>query len=89
MGPDLKSKRWIVLKGVLFAFLAILTAVLQLLAKLPTWQEAALLMICIWATCRFNYFLFHVVHAYVDPDLKSAGFIDLADRLGKNALRKI
>ena len=78
MGPDLKSKRWIVLKGILFAFLAILSATLQLADNSPIWQEAALLLICVWASCRFYYFLFHVLHAYVDPALKSAGLIDLA-----------
>jgi hypothetical protein len=82
MGPDLTDKRWIIAKGILFAFLAILSAALQLLAKLPTWQEAALLMICIWSSCRFYYFLFHVLHAYVDPDLKSAGIVDLLRKLG-------
>ena len=81
MGPDLTDKRWIIAKGILFAFLAILSAVLQLLARLPTWQEAALLMICIWSSCRFYYFLFHVLHAYVDPDLKSAGILDLLRKL--------
>jgi hypothetical protein len=82
MGPDLTDKRWIIAKGILFAFLAILSAALQLLAKLPTWKEAALLMICIWSSCRFYYFLFHVLHAYVDPDLKSAGIVDLLRKLG-------
>ncbi|MFM2199135.1 MAG: hypothetical protein RLZZ505_2567 [Verrucomicrobiota bacterium] len=81
MGPDLTDKRWIIAKGILFAFLAILSGALQLLARLPTWQEAALLMICIWSSCRFNYFLFHVLHAYVDPDLKSAGIMDLLRKL--------
>ncbi len=81
MGRDLTDKRWIIAKGILFAFLAILSAVLQLLARLPTWQEAALLMICIWSSCRFYYFLFHVLHAYVDPELKSAGILDLLRKL--------
>jgi hypothetical protein len=81
MGPDLTDKRWIIAKGILFAFLAALSAALQLLARLPTWQEAALLMICIWSSCRFYYFLFHVLHAYVDPSLKCAGIMDLARKV--------
>lgn len=81
MGPDLKSKRWIVLKGILFAFLAILSATLQLADNFPIWQEAALLLVCVWASCRFYYFLFHVLHAYVDPGLKSAGILDLLRKL--------
>lgn len=81
MGPDLKDKRWIILKGILFAFLAVLSACLQIIADLHVWQEAVLLLVCVWAACRFYYFLFHVLHAYVDPDLKSAGLLDLLIRI--------
>ncbi len=81
MGPDLTDKRWIVVKGILFAFLAILAGGLQLLADLPLWQETTLLLICIWASCRFYYFLFHCLQAYVDPGLKSAGVMDLLGKL--------
>lgn len=81
MGPDLKDKRWILFKGILFAFLALLSCGLQLAADLPLWQEALLLFICVWSSCRFYYFLFHVLHAYVDPNLKSSGLLDLAKRI--------
>ncbi|HEX7261006.1 MAG TPA: hypothetical protein VF258_04270 [Luteolibacter sp.] len=80
MGPDLTDNRWIVAKGILFVFLALFAGILQLLASLQVWQEAGLLLICVWASCRFYYFLFHCLHAYVDPKLKSAGVMDL---LGK------
>ena len=81
MGPDLKDKRWIIFKGILFAFLALLSGGLQIISNLPLWQEFLPLLICVWASCRFYYFLFHVLHAYVDPDLKSAGLLDLAKRI--------
>ena len=81
MGPDLTDKRWIVAKGLLFALLALLSGVMQLLLDLPLWQEAALLVVCIWASCRFYYFLFHCLQAYVDPGLKSAGVMDLMGKL--------
>lgn len=81
MGPDLKGKRWIVFKGILFAFLALLSGTLQIIANLPLWQEVLLLLICVWASCRFYYFLFHVLHAYIDPNLKSSGVLDLLERL--------
>jgi hypothetical protein len=81
MGPDLTDKRWIVAKGILFAFLALLAGSLQLLAGLPIYQELALLLICVWASCRFYYFLFHCLQAYVDPTLKSAGVMDLLGKL--------
>ncbi len=77
MGPDLKDKRWIVFKGILFAVLSVLAAGVQLAFDFPEWQEAALLLVCVWASCRFYYFLFHVLHSYVDPELKSAGVMDL------------
>ncbi len=81
MGPDLVSKRWIVLKGILFALLATLSGIQIVFAELLSWQRAAVLFICLWAACRFYYFLFHVLHAYVDPSLPSAGVIDLLKRL--------
>lgn len=77
MGPDLKDKRWIVAKGLLFAVLALLAGGLQLAGDFPLWQEALLLAVCVWASCRFYYFLFHCLHAYVDPGLPSAGIADL------------
>ncbi|RYZ77979.1 MAG: hypothetical protein EOP06_29920 [Proteobacteria bacterium] len=83
MGPDLTDKRWIIVKGILFAFLALLSGGLQLAVDLPVWQEALLLFICVWASCRFYYFLFHCLHAYVDPELRSAGVTDLLGRLWK------
>ena len=90
VGPDLTNKRWIVAKGILFAFLAMLAGILQLLGELPIWQETVLLLICIWASCRFYYFLFHCLQAYVDPGLKSAGVMDLLGKLwrGKRADNK-
>ena len=81
MGPDLTDKRWIVAKGILFAFLALLSGGLQLSADFPLWQETVLLLICIWASCRFYYFLFHVLGNYVAPGLPSAGVMDLLIRL--------
>jgi hypothetical protein len=80
MGPDLKNPRWIVAKGLLFATLAILSGTLQLAADLSLWREAALLVICVWASCRFYYFLFHVLHAYVAPGQPAAGVLDLLSR---------
>jgi hypothetical protein len=81
MGPDLKDKRWIVVKGILFAILAILAAILQLAVDSELWQESMLLAICVWASCRFYYFLFYCLHAYVDPNLKGAGIFDLLGKL--------
>ncbi|MEK7953614.1 hypothetical protein [Luteolibacter soli] len=81
MGPDLTSKRWIVAKGILFALLAVLSGGLIIFVELPAFHRAVLLGICVWAACRFYYFLFHVLHAYVDPTLPSAGVMDLVKHL--------
>ena len=54
MGPDLKSKRWIVAKGLLFALIVPLSGVpLVLIGNQPLWIRALLLVVCIWASCRF------------------------------------
>jgi ABC-type polysaccharide transport system permease subunit len=81
MGPNLTSKRWIVAKGILFAMLALLAGGQIVLLDLAKWQRCVMLVICVWAACRFYYFLFHVLHAYVDPSLPSAGIMDLAKHL--------
>ena len=81
MGPNLTDKRWIILKGLLFLILALLAGILQLLAEFPLWQETLLLLICVWAACRFYYFLFHVLHAYIG--LPSTGLLDLLKQLLK------
>lgn len=83
MGPDLTDKRWIVVKGVLFFVLALLAGISQVLLDMPLWEEAGFLVVCVWASCRFYYFLFHVLHAYVDPEMKSAGVGDLFGKLWK------
>lgn len=80
MGPDLTDKRWIVAKGILFAILAVMAGALQLLADFPFWQESMLLLTCVWASCRFYYFLFHVLSNYVAPGMPSAGVMDLLIR---------
>jgi hypothetical protein len=83
MGPDLTSKRWIVAKGILFALLTALSGVLIVFVEFLPLHRAVLLGICLWAACRFYYFLFHVLHAYVDPTLPSAGVMDLVKHLLK------
>ena len=73
---DLTSKKWIVVKGVLFFFIALFSAAL-VLVELPSWRVAALLAALIWGSCRFYYFLFYVLEKYVDPSLRYAGLLDL------------
>jgi len=73
---DLQSKHWIVAKGIAFGGLAVAAAVLVLLESTSV-RTAALLMLLVWAACRFYYFLFYVLERYVDPRLRYAGILAL------------
>ncbi len=73
---DLKSKQWIVAKGVMFLGIAATTAAL-LLVEMPSVKTAALLALLVWASCRFYYFLFYVLEHYLDPTMRYAGLMDL------------
>ncbi|QEH38114.1 hypothetical protein OJF2_67120 [Aquisphaera giovannonii] len=69
---DIRSRPLIVLKGLLFLAMSVLAGVL-LVAESPRWQTAALAGVLAWASARSYYFLFYVLHAYVDPSLRYAG----------------
>jgi hypothetical protein len=86
---DLKSKRWIVAKGVMFLAIAGTAAALMLI-EAPSAKAAALLALLVWASCRFYYFLFYVLEHYVDPTMRYAGLIDLlmGMRRRRQALRR-
>jgi len=73
---DLKSKSLIVLKGLLFLFMALMCAVI-LIAQSPTLTTVLLLALLIWSSCRFYYFLFYVLEKYVNPTMRYAGILDL------------
>jgi len=73
---DLKSRKWIVAKGVMFLGIAATTAVL-ILVEAPSVRLSVLLALLVWASCRFYYFLFHVLEHYVDPTMRYAGLLDL------------
>lgn len=73
---DLESKRWIVAKGFMFLGIAVAAAGLMLFES-PSARTAVLLVLLVWAACRFYYFLFYVLERYVDPRLRYAGIIAL------------
>jgi hypothetical protein len=72
----LKSKKWIVIKGAMFAGIALATAAL-ILIEMPSLKIAVLLTLLVWASCRFYYFLFYVLEHYVDRTMRYAGLFDL------------
>ncbi len=69
---DIKNKKLLYWKGVLFAVLGMMAASLLLLEN-PSLRNFILLMIMIWAFCRFYYFLFYVIEKYADPTFRYAG----------------
>jgi hypothetical protein len=73
---DLKSKRWIIVKGIAFLGIAVVASAL-ILFESPSGRTAALLAVLVWAVCRFYYFLFYVLERYVDPSLRYASIIAL------------
>lgn len=73
---DLKSRKWIVAKGIMFLGIAAATAIL-VLVEAPSVKVAVLLALLVWAACRFYYFLFYVLEHYVDPTMRYAGLLDL------------
>jgi len=77
---DLKSKPLIVLKGILFLAI-VLTTSASLYILNPDWLTALLIVLLIWASARFYYFLFYVLEKYVDPTLKYAGIGDMVKQL--------
>lgn len=79
---DIKSKKLIVLKGILFLAI-ILAPALLLIGKDPTVTTAFAVCTLIWASARFYYFLFYVLERYVDPGLRYAGLLSLCAALIK------
>jgi hypothetical protein len=74
---DLKNPRWIITKGFLFLGLGFLAAGL-LLWEAPSAKIAGLLLICVWAFCRFYYFAFYVIEHYVDDTYRFSGLMSAA-----------
>ena len=77
---DIKSKPLIVVKGILFLVIILITAS-ALFVLSPDWLTAGLILLLIWASTAFYYFLFYVLEKYVDPSLKYSGISDLLRHL--------
>ena len=69
---DLKNKKVIYFKGILFLFGGLLAALLAILEH-PTIKQTLLLAIAIWCFARAYYFAFYVIEHYVDGQYKFAG----------------
>jgi len=84
---DLTNPAWIKAKGILFLFLGLFSASL-LFSERPTPRVAALLLVAVWAFCRFYYFAFYVLERYVDPTYRFSGLLSLFRYLLGNSGRK-
>jgi hypothetical protein len=69
---DIQDARLLYLKGALFALIALMAGA-GILAELPSWRVALLLVLALWSACRFYYFLFYVIEKYADPSFRFAG----------------
>jgi hypothetical protein len=74
---DLTSPVWIKVKGGLFLLLGLLAGAL-IFFSCPTPLVAALLVVAVWAFCRFYYFAFYVIEHYVDPTYRFTGLLSFA-----------
>jgi hypothetical protein len=79
---DLRSKTLIILKGLLFLLMIVMAAG-TIFCFAPTWKTLVLLIVLIWASARFYYFLFYVLHAYVDRRYKYAGIVAMLKSLAR------
>lgn len=77
---DIRSKRIIVLKGLLFLVILGLSVGL-VLSRAPGWRTACLLALVVWSSARLYYFLFYVLEHYVDSSLRYSGLVALLRQL--------
>ena len=73
---DLKSERWLWIKGGLFVVIAMLSVFL-LAVDFTRSRQMVLLMLAIWASCRAYYFCFYVIEKYIDREYRFAGLVYL------------
>ena len=74
---DIKNPKVLKLKGLLFLALGLISGGL-LIAETPTVRTVILLVIALWAFCRFYYFAFYVLRHYADPEFRYTGLFHLA-----------
>jgi hypothetical protein len=74
---NLTSARWIKAKGILFLLLGLLSASL-LFFEHPAVKTGFLMIIAVWAFCRFYYFAFYVIEHYVDPGYRFSELLSFA-----------
>ncbi len=85
---DLKNPFIIHAKGWLF-LLILMASTASILLHSQSWRVAGLLLVVIWASARFYYYLFYVIERYIDPEFKFSGVVAaVAYLLGKKSPSK-
>lgn len=69
INKDINNPKLIYLKGILF-LLILITSVNLILIKTKSWLIGLLLLLVIWSSARFYYFMFYVIEKYVDSNYK-------------------
>jgi hypothetical protein len=86
---ELTNPRVIYLKGFLFLFAGLLSAMLLILES-PTVKTVFLVAMTAWCFSRFYYFVFYVIQHYVDPGYRFAGLWSFAQYLiNKRSTRRL
>ncbi len=71
---NIENQKIIWIKGFLFLLTGMLSALLIILEN-PNIRVAMLLIVSIWAFCRFYYFIFYVIEKYTDSEYRYSGLI--------------
>lgn len=69
---NITNPRLLYCKGLLFLLLGLIASALILL-EYPTLKIAILLSLAIWSFARAYYFVFYVIHHYIDPTYHFSG----------------
>lgn len=72
----LTNKKWIILKGLIFLFFSVIAFLVLLLHQFDP-LTLFFLILLVWSSCRFYYFLFYVLENFVDSDFKYSGLFSL------------
>jgi len=71
---DIKNPKLIYLKGILFLLILVISASL-ILVETKSWTIGFLLLLVIWSSARFYYFMFYVIEKYVNSNYKFGGIL--------------
>ena len=87
LDADITNRRLMHLKGFLFLLLGLMGAGV-LYAQSQNLRTLLLLLITVWAFCRFYYYLFYVLERYLGRGRKYAGIWDALKFLARSGDKK-